>query len=1055
MAENEAERELFGHLVVEFGDRGQDVVQFLMTTQQLVAQDPAEELPRAAGAAAYCVREALQRLLPPESGQPGWRTLSNEVLDSKKRLEAVRGLPGADERGALEELLTAIGQLQEFKEREHGQHQRRLAGLIEARTGAPPLEGPVREYQRLLGELNRHAVHGSVSMEQVREFLGRALSLLRMVFAPFQLRRPELDALAQLRDPNEEDVRRLRFLCSTPHHLSYFMQHAVAPKWLGLLTPQGVLDPPQSGGVWPVRFAVERLAATHPQEVAEWLEDVYARWGGSESGAAYVAVAARDCLPAASATLLRGLRDYPRMHWIRAQASSALEVMDPSSGFIEATADVLLDPSDEVALTGTAQLMIQALCNGMTPDNADTRVALVSRKLASSAEGRYQWFLALPSGLVEDLTDETERATSALLKGVMAAVRRAGEIEVPTERVLALLEPIPSGLRCRLRAWALHEATDASPEALVAEITYAIRGRDPTGDDVRLIQRITSEVPGELYVESWRDAMGSPPATEEIGQALASHEVPQEWQRARLWHPLLPDAVGEAWNITVTLMSPVLPVPTREEYLEAPSEPQFGWARSPMTKAELESLEVGDAARRISSWRPADDHLIIARELARTLEQLVASDPRAWASRPLEMLALLLHATYVNHYFEGLAKTPEDLSGLGAPLVEAVVFARTHPWGPVQLGSDDFDYDPTWAPTDEAGVSLIGRLAERDVDLGDRYDDAWRVVLAAARDRSSGSHLISSREDPLETAINRPCTKALAAMVQLVATEFRRDGTVRNEALDLLDEALGLDGWDGAEHRAIIAPRLPFLRHVAPVWVQSRERKLLGDEAPEDLGQKTVELALKWGRPDRWLLERHRRAILRAIRAGSKHALEHALVAMLWELPGYSIEATWRALAAMGASVLSDAGERLARLLMQDAAQEHVDRGALFWETTLQGQSLSSEAFRGYGWWAEVKGLDRVLWEGLTLVTCQRAEGSLDRCIEVAERCAHEPITTTGLDILAKLLRGRHEPWNRARVAEVALEALKASSGDPTLAEAREKLRAALTDLGYFGAADI
>jgi hypothetical protein len=74
-----------------------------------------------------------------------------------------------------------------------------------------------------------------------------------------------------------------------------------------------LLDPP-AGGVWPVRFAVEHLAAIHPKEVAGWLSDAYARWGGSDSGAAYLAVAARDCLPAASVTLLRALHDYPRMH---------------------------------------------------------------------------------------------------------------------------------------------------------------------------------------------------------------------------------------------------------------------------------------------------------------------------------------------------------------------------------------------------------------------------------------------------------------------------------------------------------------------------------------------------------------------------------------------------------------------------------------------------------------------------------------------------------------------------------------------------------------------
>src|SRR5215218_4724131 len=109
------------------------------------------------------------------------------------------------------------------------------------------------------------------------------------------------------------------------------------------------------------------------------------------------------------------------------------------------------------------------------------------------------------------------------------------------------------------------------------------------------------------------------------------------------------------------------------------------------------------------------------------------------------------------------------------------------------------------------------------------------------------------------------------------------------EFLGLLDEALGLNGWDGAEHRAIITPRLGFLLHVAPEWVESREAKLFGNEAPDGLGQTTVELALKWGRPNRWLLERHRRAVRRAVRRKSKNALDHALVAMLREVPGYSM----------------------------------------------------------------------------------------------------------------------------------------------------------------------
>jgi hypothetical protein len=1047
------ERDLFEHLVAEFGDRGRDAVRFLETAQQLVAASAAGHLPRGAGAAAYCIREALKRLLPPESARLSWRTLSDAVVDARQRFESVRGLPGTDEVGALEELLAAINRLGEFKHSEQGQHQRRLAELVELRTGVQPLTIVIREYQRLLRELDSDAVHSHASLEQVRALLDRALTVLAAVFAPFQLRRPELESLAQLPHPDEDSVKRLLSLCSTPHHLSYFMQHAISHEWLSLLTPLGILDPPQEGGAWPVLYFVERQAPQHSDEIARWLEEVYRAWGRSEVGAAYVAAAARECLPAASTILLHALRDYPGSTWIRGQAARALEVMDVADPFIEAAADVLLDPDDAAVLAGVAHRIVKCLMEGMTPENAEARVALIAGKLSVGSANRYLAVAATTRGSVEDVAEDEGRGAGLLVKAVLTAVRRAREVGIQTERVLALLQPVPGRLLARLRVWTLCEATDVQPQTLVIEVARAIQNRNPTGDDVRLVQRIVTELSPDVYLDAWRAAMGIPPLPEDVGRSLASDDVPQEWYRAYFWHPVLPDTVREAWDTVVVLISGDHPAPRPEEYLRPAPRRDVGVARSPMTANELRQLDMREAAKRISAWRPAGDRMTLARELARSLEEVVASDACDWASRPLEILALLRHATYAHHYLEGLAKSPEDLAGLGPALVEAVSFARTHPWNPEELGNDDFDYDPTWEPVDDAGVKLIGKLAERDVDLGDRYDDAWRIVLAAARDRSRASSI--SRDDPLATAINRPCTKAFAAMFQLLATEFRRSQRVRGEAIELLDEALDLDSWEGAEHRAIIAPRIGFLQHVAPTWVESRDAKLFGDGAPDDLGQQTVELALKWGRPNRWLLERHSRAVRRAVRQGSKEALDQFLVAMLWEIPGYSAQETLRALVPMGAAVVSQAAELLARLLMSDVDSDYVARGTLFWRNAVAEPALPPAAFRGFGWWAEVKQIPGDEWEQMMSATCERAEGTLDWCVEVAERCALEPITAMGLEIITKLLRGRHEPWDRSQIAETGLRALRTSAADSALSEPRERLRSALTDLGHFGAADM
>ncbi len=176
---------------------------------------------------------------------------------------------------------------------------------------------------------------------------------------------------------------------------------------------------------------------------------------------------------------------------------------------------------------------------------------------------------------------------------------------------------------------------------------------------------------------------------------------------------------------------------------------------------------------------------------------------------------------------------------------------------------------------------------------------------------------------------------------------------------------------------------------------------------------------------------------------------------MLWDFAGYSIDETFHGLASMGPPLVSDAGEHLARLLMRDAQPEHINRAALFWKQALEDRSLAPEAFRGFGWWSQVEDLDQDRWEQMTLKTCERAQGTLNFPIEVAERCLREPTTAEGLRILTRLLRGQHEPWERARVAEIAISALRASSSETAPAETRDGLRATLTDLGYFDATDL
>ncbi len=146
---------LLDHLVIEFGDHGKRAVEFLRTAHRLLELDSASTPPRLPETVAYCLREAMKTI--PASQELGggglWRTASRAVSDARRRYELVRGVPGEDEQGALDDLLGAIDDL-DLVHSQEGIHERRLIAIMLNRTGALPVASgtaPVQGYQDLLG----------------------------------------------------------------------------------------------------------------------------------------------------------------------------------------------------------------------------------------------------------------------------------------------------------------------------------------------------------------------------------------------------------------------------------------------------------------------------------------------------------------------------------------------------------------------------------------------------------------------------------------------------------------------------------------------------------------------------------------------------------------------------------------------------------------------------------------------------------------------------------------------------------------------------------------
>ena len=405
---------------------------------------------------------------------------------------------------------------------------------------------------------------------------------------------------------------------------------------------------------------------------------------------------------------------------------------------------------------------------------------------------------------------------------------------------------------------------------------------------------------------------------------------------------------------------------------------------------------------------------------------MVKANSQPWLESPVGVATELRHPTYIHHYLRGVSEAIK--AGARPPIDETLDLlglVRAQPWGVEVLGRNTFDYDHDWSGAEQAAVDVVKSMADHDLGFAGRDDEVWSMLDAEARDRTEVSGIISGARDPLDSAINRRCTRALEAVLSFMAQEFRLTGEVTSRASELLEDALHIEGSDGAEHRAIIATRLGFLRHIAPEWVDDVADLMLGGAAPSGLAQITADLAIKWGRPNQWLLERYPPLLRDAVSRGVDHALDHMMIAMLWGAAGYSVEENLAFLRPTPA-LLSDAGKVLGRLVRHHNADEaQIHCAVTFWDAA--NTTGIAAALPGFGWFAEVEDLDTYAWASRTMATLAVTGGRIGWSHKVAERAASLSPSTTTLSIMNSLVRGASDEWDRRRNVERAVEHLRAA----------------------------
>ena len=771
------------------------------------------------------------------------------------------------------------------------------------------------------------------------------------------------------------------------------------------------------------------------------------------------AAATREAGHHGRAVLLRCLQTRSKIPFICQLAGWELDRIDAADPHVEAFAEILLNPAAELDRHEKKDIPEKVVA-GMNAANTIRRITLLVHKLRAHIESEQFFYIDDHVSIADPGEERRDDVVRTLIGALMKALGKAIDLGLATKDLLETIKTLPQNVQDHVQAWVRTNTKDIECQELIEFVVKAIQERRPTGDDLLLVDAIVDRFGVDAAADVWQEALGVPPDPVTLGTAVRQNPPPDNLIQRWFWSVILPAGVGGSWRETQTILGTALGRIDRDYFLRPRSRVTSMWGdKSPFETADLESKPPRDVAELIAAWKPTNNdswELRSARGVGRQLEEIVKRNPMGWAESPVEMVATLRHPTYVAHFFTGLAAGAESLADIGDRIIEAIDFARTHPWAAEPLGGDTFDYDHDWKPADESGVDLIKALAQRHIPLeAAATQRAWAIVIAAARDRGAPSSILGSDTEPLTSAINRPCTRALDTIVALIEYEYKRSRVVLAEALAVLTESLRLEGRDGSEHRAILGPRIPFLRHVLPQWFEANFDLLLGSKAPPGLAQETIDLRLRWGRADEWMLERFRSYILDAVRRESERALEGFLLGMFWDIPGYDAASCVRDLASLGPEHVSASGETAARMVRyDDTPLEIIQRGIALWEEALR-KTPQPKALKGFGWWAEVPTIDSNQWESLTLETCEKIAGDIDWAPQVAERASSQPASAKALRILTLLVQAPLDYWERYRVADHAMKALTESPVESSTADARDDLRRALLEHGHFKAGDI
>jgi hypothetical protein len=653
-----------------------------------------------------------------------------------------------------------------------------------------------------------------------------------------------------------------------------------------------------------------------------------------------------------------------------------------------------------------------------------------------------------------DQREGHERQLETAIVRLLASADAWREQGAPVDERVDLLQQVPEPLRRRLVAEHLRRSlpTDGS-QARVFLIEQLAAGRAfPEG--VQLVDAVIREG-GAAEAEKLIAALGDAPAAAEVANWPDSEPFPDHWVRGQTWLAVLPEEHQGNWKSPMLVLNERYGRPRPDGRLTGDVS-FFSGPTSPFSAAELDSSSPVEAAERIGAWVPdrTQDFGPTPRGLERTLQEVVKKNAPAWSTNALEIISKLRHPTYIYGYFNGLEGASDEVVNAARDVAEAALVVLAKPWRVDALHDDPFEADQDWDAAATAAIDLLGKLAAAGGDFEDLWVKVCAGVYSAAEESHDQTGVRGDNVDALTAALNRASTRALNAAFSLSEHEPREGEPLSAAFLAVVDHWLTLDDESAIDGRAMIASRLPYLRLRNPSWFEAARPRLIGDDAPRNMGHRTFDLYLKWGRPRRELLEEETPSYLRGIKTERQAAIQHILHGFLWRIEPYA-DPSWtlKAIADVDVSAISTAAGILARFANGATDESVLEKSVEFWRAALD-LDLKPAAYPGFGDFADIESLEDSVWLDLTLETLERSGGAIDSAREVSSRAAKTPASPASTKILLLVLEGELELWEVAPIARNAQEALQRPQA-PGSEDSRRRLREFLLQRGFYEARDL